>query len=435
MNRQLLLFCIFIGAFTLSKAQTQDLSEYFLRSLQTSEVYGNKIPKKNIKIKDLEDSRKSVWSAWKEANSNFQEIKLPAILPLSDSIAYEWPLVDEDPMPFYYGSKGKKPANGYPLFINIHGSGPKEKEWAATIAWSKIYADAPSLYYIPRIPNEKRYRWWFIPEQKAWEKLFRLAFLNDDINPNKMYFVGISEGGYGSQRLGAFYADYLAGAGPMAGGEPLVNTPPLNFRNTAFNLQTGEKDFMFDRNKITKQVKTIFDSLSNAYPGKFIHQVDLQKGKGHAIDYTLTTPWLIQHTRITNPREVSWVNFPMHDRYRTGFYNLAIKEQVNIDKTTDIDRALFEFAIDSTTNSIRMNANTLNKITNEKGAITKGKLLFYLDENLVDLNKKVTLYVNEKKVFSGKVKLDSKNIIESCALFYDSNRLYPASIEIDFSKL
>ncbi len=58
-------------------------------------------------------------------------------------------------------------------------------------------------------------------KQFAWEKLLRLAFVSGNINPDKVYFFGISEGGYGSQRLASYYADYLAGAGPMAGGEPL----------------------------------------------------------------------------------------------------------------------------------------------------------------------------------------------------------------------
>lgn len=62
------------------------------------------------------------------------------------------------------------------------------------------------------------YRWWQKAKQFAWEKMLRLAFVSGKINPNKVYFFGISEGGYGSQRLASFYADYLAAAGPMAGG-------------------------------------------------------------------------------------------------------------------------------------------------------------------------------------------------------------------------
>ena len=37
-------------------------------------------------------------------------------------------------------------------------------------------------------------------------------------------------------------ADCWAGAGSMAGGEPLRNTPPENMRNSAFRADIGEKD-------------------------------------------------------------------------------------------------------------------------------------------------------------------------------------------------
>jgi hypothetical protein len=33
-------------------------------------------------------------------------------------------------MPYYYGYKGEKPENGYPLFLYLHGSGNKDNEWA-----------------------------------------------------------------------------------------------------------------------------------------------------------------------------------------------------------------------------------------------------------------------------------------------------------------
>lgn len=89
------------------------------------------------------------------------------------------------------------------------------------------FDDAPSVYFIPQIPNEGGYyRWWQKAKQYAWEKLFRQALVSGHVNPDKLFIFGISEGGYGSQRLASFYADYLAGAGPMAGGEPLKNALP-----------------------------------------------------------------------------------------------------------------------------------------------------------------------------------------------------------------
>ena len=125
----------------------------------------------------------------------------------------------------------------------MHGSGSKVQEWATGLALGKRFADAPSVYFIPQIPNEGQwYRWWQKGKQFVWDKLLRQTLLRNDINANRLYVFGISEGGYGSQRLASFYADYWAAAGPMAGGEPLKNAPAENLANTAFSLRTGAKD-------------------------------------------------------------------------------------------------------------------------------------------------------------------------------------------------
>ena len=65
-------------------------------------------------------------------------------------------------------------------------------------------------------PNEgDYYRWWQVAKQFAWEKLIRQALVEGNVDANRLYVFGISEGGYGSQRLASFYADYWAAAGPM----------------------------------------------------------------------------------------------------------------------------------------------------------------------------------------------------------------------------
>lgn len=105
---------------------------------------------------------------------------------------------------------------GYPLFIYLHGSGPKQQEWQTGLALAQSFKDAPSAYFIPQIPNEGQwYRWWQKSKQYAWRALLRNALLSDSINSNQLYVFGISEGGYGSQRLASYYADYWAAAGPM----------------------------------------------------------------------------------------------------------------------------------------------------------------------------------------------------------------------------
>ena len=187
--------------------------------------------KGKIKIapEDIDLQQTIVWNAWVEANNQFEEEKLIPLAPLKEGKAGAWHLPEElEPdavLNYYWGTKGEAlPQEGLPMYIYTHGSGPRDQEWATGLKLCQRFDDAPSIYFIPQIPNMGNYyRWWQKSKQYAWEKLLREALVSGKVNPDRIYILGISEGGYGSQRLAAFYADYLAAAGPMAGGEPLKN--------------------------------------------------------------------------------------------------------------------------------------------------------------------------------------------------------------------
>ena len=402
-----------------------------------------------VKPNAIKEASQLVWDAWVEANKKLQEPQLPALVPLSQGNSGRWELpanLEPDAvMPFYWGSKGEtRPEGGYPLYVYTHGSGHKDAEWATGLQICQMFDDAPSAYFIPQIPNMgEYYRWWQKAKQYAWERLLRQAFVSGEINPNKVYFFGISEGGYGSQRLASFYADYLAGAGPMAGGEPLKNAPAENCRNIAFSLLTGADDWGFYRNKLTQYVSDEFDRLQQANPESFIHRIELIPGRQHAIDYRPTTPWLKQYTRNPYPKFVSWENFEMDGLYRKGFYNLYVKERSN---DTEDSRTYYELTIQN--NEINLKVDEVSykaveidpnwgiqlKFEKSYQPAKKGKVVIYLCDQLVDLNKKITVTVNGKKAFSGIVKPDLKHLVNSCATFFDPERLYPAAIEVDIAK-
>lgn len=429
--------------------QTQkEITAYFTNYLSGK---GNAYTTGNpLKLSDIRNEQQLVWDAWVAANKNYTEEKLPALEKLSLGKAGKWNLPENlEPnaiMNFYWGSKGEaKPEKGYPLYLYTHGSGHKDAEWATGLQICQMFDDAPCAYFIPQIPNMgEYYRWWHKSKQYAWEKLLRQAFVSGNINPDKVYFFGISEGGYGSQRLASFYADYLAGAGPMAGGEPLKNAPAENCRNIAFSLLTGANDQGFYRNKLTQYVKTEFDRLQQKYPESFIHRIELIPGRQHAIDYRPTTPWLKQYTRNPYPKYVNWENFEMDGLYRKGFYNLYVKE-----RSTDNNdsRTYYEMTIQN--NEITLNVNEVNYKTVETDPYwgiqlkfeksykpaKKGKVVIYLCNELVDLSQKITVTVNGKKAFNGIVKPDLKHLVNSCATFFDPARLYPAAIEVDIEKL
>ena len=83
----------------------------------------------------------------------------------------------------------------------------------------------------------------------------------------------------------------------MAGGEPLKNAPAENLSNIGFSLLTGDQDYGFYRNILTRYTAESLDSLKDMFPHEFNHQVKLIPGKGHHIDYRPMTPWLSQYKR------------------------------------------------------------------------------------------------------------------------------------------
>ncbi|MBD5256411.1 MAG: hypothetical protein HDS50_02100 [Bacteroides sp.] len=427
-------------------AQTSELSssleEWFLKHL-SGENTDKFSPDKTIKLSDISSTQKIVWDAWKKANDAFEEEKLAPVRSINLADSGEWhipaSLESDAVMKYYWGSKGEKPEKGYPLFLYLHGSGDPDREWSNGLYFAKTFADSSSVYFVPRIPRTgEYYRWWQKGKQYAWEKLLRQTLANDEIDPDRIYFFGISEGGYGSQRLASFYADYLAAAGPMAGGEPLANAPAENCRNIAFSLRTGDKDYGFYRDKLTGYTKAAFDSLQNLHPGGYIHNIELIPGRGHHIDYRPTTPWLSAFKRNPYPSKVSWEDFEMDGIHRTGFYNIQVIKRPDDRLRTRYEMNIYANTVNITVDNVEYKTIETDsrwgialKFERTYTTATSGIFRIYLNSALVDLNRPVNVIVNGKKYFSGKLKCTLDNMIESCAEYHDPRRIYPASVTID----
>ena len=432
------LTCLTIQAQSLSA----DAEKHFAAHLQGEEVpYAQHHKLRRGKV---EEARTAVWQAWCRANHNFEEDKLPALRPLTNADTLLWQLPQElEPdalMPYYYGTKGDKPEKGWPLYLYIHGSGPKTHEWSAGYSLCSRFNDAPSLYFIPQIPNEgSYYRWWQRAKLFAWERLLRQAFVSGEVDACRIYLFGISEGGYGSQRLASYYADYLAAAGPMAGGEIPSDAPAENCGHIGFSLRTGANDFMFARDLLTARTHELFDSLQQCYPTEYNHHIELIPDCGHGIDYFPTTPWLSQFTRVENPKHFVWEDFPMDGIYRRGFYNIAVHER---DTMGGNERTRYEMTIEDNTISLTIERvdyeatereprwNIPIKHRKHYTPVEEGSFTLYLSDNMVDFSKKVTLLVNGKRVYHAKVKPDARHLINSCTTFFDPQRMYATGIEV-----
>lgn len=431
-----------INAGDLSKRNVKKVKSFFTSALQgVSAEYDNN---STIDVADIKAVRNDVWECWREAVNGFSEEKLiapHATTEPRDTGYWNLPahLEENALMPYYFIKKGDMSDEGYPLFLYMHGSGNKEQEWETGYKLCAGFEDSPSAHFVPQIPNGygELYRWAIQSKQWAWEKLLRLAFVNGGYDANRVYFFGISEGGYGSQRLASFYADYLAGAGPMAGGEPLKNAPMENLANIAFSLRTGERDYGFARNYMTYNAAMTIDSLRKSHPEHYKFFIELMPGMGHGIDYSPTTPWLRKFKRNPHPKYFYWEDYDMYGRHRTGFYNIKVNES---SRENDEQRTCYEVQMDN--NVITLNVNNVEYTTIEAiygipmmfskkyTPATKGNITIFLNEELFDFSKPVKVVINGKEVFNNVVKPTLKAMVESCAEYFDPERLFPASIDV-----
>lgn len=442
-GRLFLAACAFLALAPDALAQevNEALKTFFTNRLTGGEeTYADNVP---VELAEIEAQQAAVWQAWVAANDELDEEKLIPLELLAKKKSGSWTLPSElEPdavMNYYFGKKGVRSDNGFPLFVYLHGSGVPSSEWANGYRFGTTFKDGPSVYFIPQIPNTgDYYRWWQKSKQWAWEKLLRQAFLNEDIDPNRVYFFGISEGGYGSQRLASFYADYMAGAGPMAGGEPLKNAPVENCRNIAFNFRTGADDTGFFRNTLTQYTADAFASFQSQYPDDFVHHIELIPGYGHSIDYTETTPWLADYTRNPHPKHVMWECFDMDGVRRKGFYNLYVEEDprgvlsYRVYYKMDIEGNEIDLTVQRTTyECVESREGIEMDFKKYRSSVNKGKIRIYLNNELVDLSQPVSVRANGKLLFHGMVQPTLQDMANSLATYYDPERIFPASVLID----
>ena len=326
-------------------------------------------------------------------------------------------------MPYLIIKKGEKPKGGWPLFFALHGGGGNAKaegphtwqvntrEWYAQMQLTtKVYEPA-GLYVIPRMADDREGRWYYGYNQVFLDRMIRRGILFGEVNPNRVYLMGISEGGYTAFRLGSLMADRWAGSCAMAAAEPLKNAPPENLRHVAFRCGIGEKDTMFDRIGLArtyfKKIEEIKKEAGSGYQNFF----DEQAGKGHGIDYKPGPTWIAKFQRNPIPKQIDWTVIRQHDRSRDQMYWLGLTgepKELPLKLTAQI-------------------RGQVVGITSDGSA----KLRVLLDDRLLDLDQEVTILVNGLAKFQGKVPRNLAGILKSTAGRGDPELVFPAEVILE----
>jgi pimeloyl-ACP methyl ester carboxylesterase len=273
---------------------------------------------------------------------------------------------------------GQRPTNGWALFIAMHGGGnaPKELNDSQWVKMQIYYKDHPEaggyIYVAPRAPNDT---WNGFYDDYVYPLIANLVhqfLFFGDVNPDKVFIMGYSHGGYGAFAIGPKEPDLFAAIHASAAAPTDGETTARTLRNTIFTGMVGGLDTMYGRRwrdeKFRDEINQLRGDRSDIYPVT----VTIVEGNGHTglPDRNLIKD-MYPTVRNPVPRELTWL---MTDKVITDFFWLH----------TDAPGKQKE--IDATCRDNHLTVTTTN--------VDSATVL--LDSRLVDFKKPLTAEVNGK---------------------------------------
>ncbi len=322
--------------------------------------------------------------------------------------AKEFALGDKT-LKFDYIIYGDKPEGGRSLFISLHGGGNtrarvNDRQWENQ---KRLYEPEEGVYLAPRAPTDTWNLWHEGHIDPMFDHLIENMVVFEDVNPNRVYVMGYSAGGDGVYQIGPRMADRWAAAAMMAGHPN--EAQPLSLRNIGFALHMGGNDGAYNRNEVAKAWGEKLAKLHEEDPEGYITQVQIHEGKGHWMDRedAVAVPWMAQFTRNPRPKKIVWLQ---DDITHNRFYWLVVDDEHKRGGTT-----------------VRARAHQ-QMISLESDEVTA--LTVLLDDELVDLDQPVTVFLNGEGAFQGTVTRTIAALAASLAERGDGSAMFSARVSV-----
>jgi poly(3-hydroxybutyrate) depolymerase len=317
---------------------------------------------------------------------------------------------DKLEMPFFYKTFGKKPKDGWSLFISLHGGGgaPKKVNDSQWENQKTLYKPEEGIYLAPRAPTDTWNMWHQGHIDRLFARLIEDLIVLEDVNPNRVYVLGYSAGGDGVYKIAPRMADHWAAAAMMAGHPNGVSM--LALRNVPFALQVGASDSAYDRNKVAREYGAVLTQLRQEDPKGYEHFVKIHEGKGHwmNLEDRVAVPWMAKFTRNPVPEKVVWKQTDVaHERS----YWLAVPP-------TD---ARNDSLVVATRSGQTIDITTAEKVD---------KLLIRLDDRTADLDKPIEVRRGDKVLYTGTAPRTVAVLVKTLAGRGDPGLVFDAEVTV-----
>lgn len=256
--------------------------------------------------------------------------------------------------PFKMHPVGKRPKNGWPLVIAMHGGGgaPKQINDSQWKMMEIYYRDQPAAggykYVALRAPNDVWNGFYdnYVPPLII--NLIREFTLFGAVDPDKVFLIGYSHGGYGAFFIGPKIPDRFAAVHCSAAAPTDGTISALSLRNTPFTFMIGAKDTAYGRRERCEKFNLEIQLLKKDNPGDFPVAMEFKKGFGHGgLPDRDKLKEMLGFTRKAWPRHLTW---EPTDTLIKDFYWLSIPAPA---KGQKIDAIVSDNGVEITTRAVK----------------------------------------------------------------------------------
>jgi len=334
--------------------------------------------------------------------------RLPPDIPgttvraMASSPYYGWPYIMHVPEDY----RGDEPM---PLLIFLSGDSGRTLHG---VGYSQ--ETLPGLGYLTVFPHAEDYWWREGPTAKA-TALLQEVLRDFNVDTNRVYLAGSSNGGTGTVRYSTWWTDRLAASVSMMGAGPYTadgGEPPLvvNLINLALLLLHGEED----RTIRLQSDQELLNAVRQLNPDAPI-RLHAFKGRGHDIifdtDEGLTQPFLQRHRRDPFPRQLVFQTGDM--RFPRRFWVEILNKD---DGLAEVQGRIEE------DNTIRVDTHGVKRL----------RLL--LRPDLLPRRGRVRVVLNGKETFSGELPQSCRLLQESWQATNDPMLAYSSQLAFDVSR-
>ena len=327
------------------------------------------------------------------------------------------------------------PDERIPLIVVLHGLGGSGANTLPT------WVERMNKEFAVLCPTYPMGAWWARPAEEMVLGLIDQTREKYNIDSDRIFLAGLSNGAIGAYMIGMFYPDRFAGLIPIAGSiTPRYMHFLVNLRNTPIYMIQGAHDPIFPI-QLSRRIHKILDDMK--YP--VFYQEHDKKGEahgGHFLPQSEVPPmleWIRKQKRSRNP---DIVRMTREGNHLGAIHWVRLVEGKNL--------ALLELPGPESPNPTRQDGKIATLFASRKGDnlfevlgqnIVKYDLFFNIET--VDFDKPVTITTQkiqiqgnklapgEKKTsFKKKLEKDLTVLLYGYKNFRDPNRLYDARVSV-----